>query len=138
MGRLDGRSLEEQARQRLPTYLSRFALRLRPISNADLADLLEDAFEEGRITAEQMDDAKLIDAVARVRRRSDGATIYLAAEISVSVAQHDLDRAARRATVIATATGTDTVPVVIGETIPADLRGEAERRNIGYVVISSE
>ncbi|MEZ4710585.1 MAG: hypothetical protein R3A44_25520 [Caldilineaceae bacterium] len=136
VGRLDGRSFEQQVRERLPAYLSRFALRLRAVGSADLAELLEVAFEEGRISEEQLDDAKLIDAVARGRRRSDGAPIYLAAEVSVLVAPYDLERSVRRAAVIAAASGTETLPVIMGETITADLRAEAERQKVGYVVIA--
>lgn len=138
VGRLDGRSFEQQARERIPSYLSRFALRLRPISHVDLANLLEDAFEEGRISEEQMDDAKLIDLVASGRRREDKATIYLAAEASITIAQHDIERAERRAAIIATATGVETMPVIIGETISMPLRVIAEQQGVGYVVVSVE
>ncbi|MBX3013510.1 MAG: hypothetical protein KF832_18465 [Caldilineaceae bacterium] len=138
MGRLDGRTLQQQVRERLPTYLSRLALRLRPLSNANLAELLEVAAEDGRISEEQMEDAKLIDAVARGRRRSDGATIYLALEISVVVDGYDLERATRRAATIAEATTTFTLPVVIGETVRSDVRQAAEQRNIGVVVLPQE
>lgn len=53
VGRLDERTLQQQVRERLPTYLSRLALRLRPLNNADFAELLEIAAEEGHITEEQ-------------------------------------------------------------------------------------
>ncbi|MCB0062545.1 MAG: hypothetical protein KDE19_10540 [Caldilineaceae bacterium] len=138
VGRLDGRSFEQQVRDRLPIYLSRFALRLRPLNSTDLADLLENAVEEGRITETQMDDAKRIDAVARGRRRGDSATIYLVAEISVSVAEHDIARAIHRAAIISAAIDLDAVPVVVGETISDALRAEADRRNVGYVIIAQE
>jgi uncharacterized protein YoxC len=138
VGRLTGRSLELQVRERIPTYLSRFALRLRPISNADFAELLETAAEAGQISEVQAEDAKLIDAVARGRRRSDGATIYLALEISAVVDGHDLERAIRRAAIITEATNMPTLPVVIGETILAEVRNQAEQLGAGYVVIAQE
>lgn len=138
MGRVDGRTFEQQVRDRLPTYLSRFALRLRRVNSADLADLLDDAVEESRITEEEMEDAKLIDAVARGRRRSDGETIYLGVEVSVSMAPHDLERAIRRAVIITAAAKIETLPVIVGEVISAELRAEADRRGVGYVVVAQD
>lgn len=138
VGRLDGRTLQQQVRERLPAYLSRFALRLKPVSNADFVELLEVAVEEGRITEEQVEDAKLIDGIARGRRRGDSATIYLALEISAVVDNHDLARAIRRASIIAEATGSFTQPIVVGETIRADVRNQAEKLGAGYVVLPQE
>jgi hypothetical protein len=138
MGRVDGRTLEQQVRDRLPTYLSRFALRLRKIKNAHLAELLETAAEEGRISEEEVEEAKLIDALARGRRRADGATIYLAVEISTTVNEHDLERAARRAKIIAQATNSVTLPVVVGTTIREEMRRLIDTESAGYVLVPQE
>lgn len=135
LGELDGRTLEQQVRERLTAYLSRVALRLRPIADADFAELLEAAVDEGRISEEEMEEAKLIDAVARGRRRSDGETIYLALEISVAVNSRDVERALRRATIITAATGVFTLPVVVGKTIRSEVRQEAESQGASWVVL---
>jgi hypothetical protein len=138
MGRLNGRTLQQMVRERIPTYLSRFALRLRPLTSGSFAELLEVAVEEERISEEQADDAKLIEAVTRGRRRGDGAAMYLAVEISSIVDEHDLSRAVRRAAMVAEATNTITLPVVVGETIRSDVRNQADRLGAGYVVVPQE
>ena len=138
VGRLDGRTLQQQVRERIPVYLSRFALRLRLIGSAEVAELLEEAVEQGHISEKEMDDAKLIDAVARGRRRTDHINIYLAAEISTVIDLHDLERAIRRAAVIERATRVPTIPIVIGEEIRQDARNQADALNAGWVVLPSE
>lgn len=138
VGRLDGRTLQQQVRERIPVYLSRFALRLRLIGSAEVAELLEEAVEQGHISEKEMDDAKLIDAVARGRRRTDHINIYLAAEISTVIDLHDLERAMRRAAVIERATRVPTIPIVIGEAIRQDARTQADALNAGWVVLPSE
>ena len=138
VGRLDGRTLQQLVRERLPIYLSRFALRLRPVGSADLAELLEDAVEQERISEQEMEDAKLIDAVARGRRRADQVTIYLAAEISTVGDLYDLERAVRRAAIFARATETPTLPIVLAEEIRQDVQREAEALHAGWVVLPRE
>ena len=138
VGRLDGRTLQQLVRERLPIYLSRFALRLRPVGSADLAELLEDAVEQERISEQEMEDAKLIDAVARGRRRADQVTIYLAAEISTVGDLYDLERAVRRAAILARATETPTLPIVLAEEIRQDVQREAEALHAGWVVLPRE
>lgn len=138
VGRLDGRTLQQQVRERIPVYLSRFALRLRLSGSAEVAELLEEAVEQGRISEKEMDDAKLIDAVARGCRRTDNVNIYLAAEISTVIDLHDLARAMRRAAVIERATSVPTIPIVVGEEIRQDARTQADAVNAGWVVLPSE
>ncbi|MCE7989767.1 MAG: hypothetical protein DYG89_52140 [Caldilinea sp. CFX5] len=132
---VDGYRLQQQVQERVSAYLGRFASRLHPVDDADFAELLEIAVEEGRISEEQMDDAKLIDTVARGRRCSDGETIYLALAISVAVNDYDIERALRCATIIAAATSVFTMPVVVGKTIRNEVRQEAENRGVGFIVL---
>ncbi|MFN8489834.1 MAG: hypothetical protein U0350_19770 [Caldilineaceae bacterium] len=138
VGRLDGRTLQQLVRERLPIYLSRFALRLRPVGSAEVAELLEEAVEQERISEKEMEDAKLIDAVARGRRRTDHVNIYLAAEISTVGDLYDLDRAVRRAAILERATETPTLPVVLAEEIRQDVQQRAEAQHAGCVVLPGE
>jgi outer membrane murein-binding lipoprotein Lpp len=138
MGRLNGRTLQQLVRERLPIYLSRFALRVRSVDSAQIAELLEQAAEEERISEKEMEDAKLIDAVAHGRRRADRVDIYLAGEVSSAVNGYDLERARRRAAIIERAVQMPTLPVVLGEKIPEQVRSEAEAVNAGWVVIPTE
>ena len=120
-------------RERPFVYLGHFALRLKGVSDAELALLLEDAVDRGLLAEEEAEDAKLLDAVARGRRRTDAVPIYLAVKVSVVVDQHDLERAVRRAAIVEKASGVPTMPVVAGESI---LDNAAKRSNAGWVVLA--
>ena len=136
VAKLNGRDLERQLRERPFVYLSRFALRLKVVGDAELAVLLEAAVERGLLTEEEAEDAKLLDAVARGRRRGDGEPIYLVVEASVVIDQHDLARAVRRAAIVEKASGVPTLAVVAGERILDDVRQAVERSGTGWVTLS--
>jgi len=136
VAKLNGRDLERQLRERPFVYLSRFALRLKVVGDAELAVLLEAAVERGLLTEEEAEDAKLLDAVARGRRRGDEEPIYLVVEASVVIDQHDLARAVRRAAIVEKASGVPTLAVVAGERILDDVRQAVERSGTGWVTLS--
>jgi predicted nuclease with TOPRIM domain len=136
VAKLNGRDLERLLRERPFVYLSRFALRLKAIGDAELAVLLEDAVERELLTEEEAEDAKLLDAVARGRRRTDAVPIYLAIEVSIVIDQHDLERSVRRAAIVEKASGVPTMPVVAGESILDDVRQTAKQYNAGWVILA--
>ena len=63
----------------------------------ELAELAEQAIENGVITWEQNDDLWLSDLIFTGRARTDGTVMHIAAEVSVTVGDHDIERAAERA-----------------------------------------
>jgi len=135
VGDLKGSNLESNVRERPFVYLGRFALRLKAVSDAELAILLEDAVERDLITEEEAEDAKLLDAVARGRRRGAATPLYLAVEVSSVVDQHDLARAVRRAVIVEKASGIPTQPIVVGKQVLDDVRQAAEDSRAGWVTL---
>jgi hypothetical protein len=133
MGGVKGQLLEERFHQHPFVYFSRFARKIRAISDAQLAELVEDAVEQGKLSEAEAEDLKLIDVVARGRQRTGDSVLYLAVEVSVVVDEHDLEHAIRRAHLLHKATDCETLPIVAGETILANIRDEAERRGVGWV-----
>ena len=135
VGDLKGSNLESNVRERPFVYLGRFALRLKAVSDAELAILLEDAVERDLITEEEAEDAKRLDAVARGRRRGAATPLYLAVEVSSVVDQHDLARAVRRAVIVEKASGIPTQPIVVGKQVLDDVRQAAEDSRAGWVTL---
>ena len=131
---LKGDNLERAFRERPFVYLSRFALRLRNVDDAAFAILIEDAIEQGRITEAEAEELKLLDAVAKGKSKQDGRTIYFALEVSYVADMHDLERAQRRAALLAKATGEPAQAVVAGNTILSEVRQVAEQRGVYYVI----
>ena len=76
-------------------------------NQAALATLLDDAETRGNINADETDEADLT-------LTTDGTADYILAEISITIQQHNVDRAAHRAALLAKATGQTVSPFVIG------------------------
>ena len=114
---------EARYERRAGAYFSHLARRIRVVDRSILADLLEDAVDEGRIAKGDRQDVMHSDLVLTGRRREDGAEVYFAVEVSVGIGVDDVRRAADRAAVLARL-GHPAIPVVAGERIdpePAEL-----------------
>ena len=79
-------------------------------NQTDLATLLGDAETQGNINAAETDELDKTDLILT----ADGPTDYILAEISLTIQQHDVDRAAHRAALLAKATGQSVTPFAIG------------------------
>ena len=79
-------------------------------NQAALATLLDDAETRGNINADETDELDKTDLILT----ADGPTDYILAEISITIQQHDVDRAAHRAALLAKATGQTVTPFAIG------------------------
>ncbi|MEJ5365617.1 MAG: hypothetical protein WHS86_10970 [Desulfosoma sp.] len=116
VGELKGDNFQRKVRENAAAYLGRLISRARVVAHEQLADALEDAFEEGKINESERDDAIVIDLVVRGRLRHDKTReVLLATEVSVVADRHDVERAARRAAVIGRAYGLETIGVAVGQ-----------------------
>ena len=116
LGELKGRSLEGDYRIRVYAYFSRMVRRAHALSPDELTALLEDAIDRGALSEDQAEDVSLADVIVRGRRRSDGAEVFLVVEVSCGVGPHDVERATRRAALLAHI-GSPALPVVAGKWI---------------------
>jgi len=118
LGRVEGRTLELEYREKAPAYFSRVLRRTRVIDRASLVDMLEE-----KLPLDELGDALLVDLVVSGRPRGiiDKERLFLAIEVSSVVDEGDVARARRRAGALRKA-GYFAVPVVAGE----DMTGEAE------------
>ena len=85
-----------------------------------LTALLDEAETHGILDAQETDDLNLADLVLT----SDGPTDYILAEVSITVRQDDIDRAAERARLPPKATARTVAPFAIGVREQPDLRRE--------------
>lgn len=127
VGRLEGRVLEWHLERHVPTFFGRLVRHARLVENGWLADRLDDAVEQGRLSEAERDDVLLSDLVVSGRRRADRADVFLVAEISSGVGMEDVRRAVDRAAVLGRL-GTPTVPVVAGERITPEAEEFARSR----------
>ena len=99
-------------------------------------DLLDDAEDRGVIDQQQRLDAGNIDMVVRGIKRPEQSTIYVALEISVTVADNDIERAEDRADTLRRATGEPTLPVVIGANIDEARQQFAGQRGVTLIAVA--
>ena len=132
---MKGENLERRVREHTFVFLSRFARRVKLVSESDFGRLIEDAVEEERLREEEAEDLKWLDIVALGQDREQRTELYLACEVSSSVSEYDLARAISRAALLQKATGVKTMPVILGKTIPEPLRKQANDMAAGWVLL---
>ena len=132
---MKGENLERRVREHTFVFLSRFARRVKLVSESDFGRLIEDAEEEERLRAEEAEDLKWLDIVALGQDREQRTELYLACEVSSSVSEYDLARAISRAALLQKATGVKTMPIILGKTIPEPLRKQANDMAAGWVLL---
>lgn len=133
LGDIDGRVLELDFARRGPAYLGQIARRLRVIEPGSLADLLDDALDDGRLTWDERVTILHTDLVMSGRRRDDGQDVYLLVEVSGRIEPYDVERAVERAALLAKL-GRPVVPVVAGRRIEADVADLAAEHGAWYAL----
>ena len=117
---LRGKDLEAQYRVKAHAYFGRLLRRIHVLSPDELAGLVDSAVEAGILSDDQAHEIFLADAVVRGRRREDGAEVHLVVEVSWGVGPDDVERAVKRAELLAK-TGLSTLPVVARKTVTAEV-----------------
>ena len=129
LGELKGRNLEYAYSTRVYAYFSRIVRRAHALSPDELTSLLEDAIDRRVLSEEQAEDVSLADVIVRGRRRTDGAEVFLVVEISWGVGPQDVERAMRRASLLAH-TGTPALPVVAGTWVTSEAANLARTQQV--------
>ncbi len=124
VGALKGESLERRYRERAASYFQRVLRRIRVVDHQQLGLLLDDAVDQGRITAEER--AQVLEADVVVTGLFDGREVYLLAEVSGTVTAHDVRRARERAAALEKATGCPVLPAVAGQRLSEDPETQEE------------
>ncbi len=96
-------------------------------------DPIYEAKRKGIITERERLDAFAVDLVLEARRDTEQATLYVVLEVSRTVADYDINRAAERADIVQKATGKQALPVVVGVHIDQVRRQLARERNVALI-----
>jgi hypothetical protein len=116
-----------------PYYFGSLARHLRLIEPASLADLIEGAVDEERLTWDERCEVMLADIVLSGWRRTDGVDIYLLVEMSVRIRMDDVERATERAKLLAKL-DPPVVPIVAGQRIKVDVADLAAEHGVWCVL----
>jgi len=130
---LSGESLEFRYVRRAGAYFSRIARRIRLLDPGRLADRLDGAVDDGRLTQAERNTVLEADIVLEGRRREDQVDIYLLVEVSRGIARGDVERAAERSRILAKL-GRPALAVVAGERIASEVEALAAREGVWRVL----
>ncbi len=100
----------------------------------EFTERVEDAEDNGVITEEQNHELDRSDLIFAGRRRADGAELYVAAEISITIGNTDITRAAHRASILELVTGQPVLPAVIGAHIDEDRTALAKANSVAVIL----
>ncbi len=117
VGRLKGDGLEVRYTLRGIPLVTRVLRRPHPLSQEELDAILEEAEGRGCLLSTESEEIVLADLV--IRGKQQGADVYLVTEVSWGVGIDDVQRAAKRASLLAK-TGLSTIPAVAGEWVTPD------------------
>lgn len=101
--------------------------------NQNFYDRLYAAEDAGSITPEQALQLQETDFILSARATDTQQMVYLAVEVSRTVAAHDITRARERADALLASTGAPTIAMVIGNFIPDPEQDRAQKHNVTLI-----
>ena len=129
VGELKGDSLERRYREKTGAYFGRLLRRSRVMTDAELNDLLDDAVQQGVLSENESNEVAWADAIVRGRRRGDRTEVVAVAEVSWGVGCRDVERARRRADLVAKL-GFTTMAVVGGKAVTREAAEMARQHDV--------
>ena len=137
VGNLVGADLERKVHANVSHFARRLKLRKIHIlqsqfidDNKELHDCLAHAEDQGIISLEQGDQIQVADIIFRGQHRESAQSMHVVAEVSRSIADHDIVRAADRAQIWSLVTECETLAVVIGARIEPKQQALAQERSV--------
>jgi hypothetical protein len=129
LGRLEGRMLEMDYREKAPAYFGRLVRRVRLVSRETFQDELE-----AQLTDEELYDLLLADVLVggQLGRGPQADPIWLVVEVSAKIDEYDVIRARRRADLLRKA-GYPAVPVAAGEDVTPEVTNEARLQRVALL-----
>ena len=103
----------------------------------NLPEILDAAFEESRQNANLVNEVRRSDLIISGRRRGHEGREYALFEASITVADNDIHRAARRADILRQLTGHPVRGVVIGSYIPAEQHALARDQGVTAITCTA-
>ena len=141
IGNLVGADLERKVHANVSHFARRLKLRKIRIlqsqfidDNKELHDRLAHAEDQGIISLEQGDQIQVDDIIFRGQHRESAQSMHVVAEVSRSIADHDIVRAADRAQIWSLVTECETLAVVIGARIEPKQQALAQERSVTILI----
>ena len=142
IGRLVGAELEREVHANIVSIASReLGLnRVRILQSKivargpELQDSIDDAEEQGIISATEGAHLELADIIIRGRRKTDRQECYVVIEVSTAINDRDITRARERSQTLAAIQDAPAIPAVVGGVIAAPQRARADREGVSVII----
>lgn len=125
--------LEHHFERRASLYFGRLVRQLRVLDPTALLDVVEDAFDEGRLTWDERVSVLLADLVMSGRRRDTGQEVYLLVEVSGRIETHEVEQAIQRAALLEKL-GRPVLPAIAGTSIDDRAEALADEKCVPYAL----
>ena len=99
----------------------------------ELNDSIDDAEDEGLITADERKALRAVDLVVRAIDRDSRETVYFAVEVSRTVNNHDVTRAADRAEILGRIVRAQGIGAVVGGAVIPQAVQRAQERGVSVI-----
>jgi hypothetical protein len=133
-GRLKGWALEIRYRDKAHAYFQRILRRISSVPSEELVTLADEAEEKGVLSPEDHVDLLHADVVIRGQLRDSRVETYLVAEVSSMVDPEDVERAARRAKLMARLVPAPVIAAVAGEWVTQRADEKAMRLGVWRIL----
>ena len=130
---LKGYGLEERYRRMAHAYFGNFMRRTRVMKRSDHSRLVDDAESAGLLSDREAAELLWADLIVRGRRKSNGDEVYLAVEVSWTIGESDVERAARRAALLGRIKS-PAVAVAAGKFLSEEVAARARDENVWLFV----
>ena len=143
VGNLRGNAYEQKVASNIGTFV-RHTLNLRRVrllkgygatDPGIFHELMDTAEDQGVISEQERVDAGSADMVLQGQVLPDSAGAYAALEVSVTVADSDIDRALERADILQRATGEQALAAVVGADADQVRQQFARERNVTLIIV---
>ncbi|MCX7612845.1 MAG: hypothetical protein N2Z40_01295, partial [Caldimicrobium sp.] len=135
-GRFKGKEYERKVKEKYYAILGRILKGSKILPFEEILPILEQAEEEGSISAEEFDDVLRLDLLIEGKIKATLKPVILGIEISYRLYGEDLERSLKRALILGKILKKEVIPTVVGAEIPEGLKEKAEE--VGVLVIHSE
>ena len=136
LSRLIGNEAEQRFRENAAGYFGRMMRRIRVTDKFVLADLIDDAVDAGTLTEGDQRSLLALDLALRGIHRETREAMRMAVEVSSSIGERDIMRAADRATLLQKLTGEHTLAVVAGYAVSPAYRQLAEDKGVSVSIVA--
>ena len=130
---LKGYGLEERYRRMAHAYFGNFMRRTRVMKRKDHGRLVDDAESAGLLSDREAAELLWADLIVRGRRKSNDDEVYLAVEVSWTIGESGVERAARRAALLARVKS-PALAVAAGKFLSEEVAARARDENVWLFV----